>query len=328
MTKKDEIINKIVNMLYSDIDLDNFKEQLYLLFYNYEISDKCTDLVAQNQDIDTKAIQNFFVTKKVEGASDKTLTYYSYVIRKFLSKVSKSIVDITKDDIKYYIAYRSMNDNISKCTQDNELRVLKSFFAWLTAEDFIPKNPALNIKAIKQDQIIKTAFTEIELEKLRRSCKSKRDLALVDFLYSTGARVSEVEGCDISSIDNDEVKVFGKGNKERIVFLNAKAKLTLSEYLNERTDTNPALFISDRKPFNRLSKSSIEKIIRQIGADAGVDNVHPHRFRRSCATVALNRGMPLEQVQQMLGHSKITTTTIYAKSAKENVKESHRRYVI
>lgn len=321
MTCVDEIINRLT--MSGDISANSLR----VVLNDYNIERKSTELavVSENKE---KAVKMFFVTKRVEGCSDKTIQYYIGVLRRFFSDVQCNIEQITADQIRYYIAIRSQRDKLSKVSQDNELRVLKSFFNWCSAEDYIDKNPTTNIKAIKQEKKIKKPFTEIELEKLRKNAKTNRNLAIIETLYSTGCRVSELCEMNIKDVNGDEVLVFGKGSKERICYLNAKARLAINEYIENRTDSETALFVSSKKPFERLKQGSVELLIRNIGKQAGVDNCHPHRFRRTAATIALNRGMPIEQVQKMLGHENIGTTTIYARSEIENVKASHRKYVV
>lgn len=321
MTCVDEILNRIG--MIKDFSLDTLR----IILNDYDIERKSTELVVVSEN-KAKALQMFFVTKKVEGCSDKTIQYYSYVLRRFFSDIACDLDRVTADQIRYYIAIRSQRDGLSKVTQDNELRVLKSFFGWCTAEEYISKNPTLNVKAIKQDKRIKKPFSEVDLEKIRKAAETKRDKAIVETLYSTGCRVSELCGMNRNDINSDEIIVFGKGGKERVCYLNAKARLALADYIESRTDNDAALFVSEDKPHTRLKKSSIEILIRKIGKSAGVENCHPHRFRRTAATVALNRGMPIDQVQQMLGHAIIGTTTIYARSDSENVKASHKKYVI
>lgn len=331
MIRNNEIVDNIINMISNSFDFNQIQiisNAMYLVLNDYSFAKKTQELVPKYNDEKTKAMQMFFVSKKVEGCTDKTLAYYNYVLKNFFTIIPHELTEISADTIRFYIAHRAMNDEISKCTQDNELRCLKSFFNWCSAEGYIGKSPTLNLKPIKQEKRIKQAFTEIELEKIRQAAKTKRDKAMIEVLYSTGVRCAELIGMNKSDIEGDEVVVFGKGEKERIVYLNAKAKIVLEQYLIERTDNNPALFVSSVSPHNRMSTSAIESTIRRIGKDAGVKNCHPHRFRRTCATIALNRGMPLDQVSQMLGHSKIETTTIYARSNRSNVKSSHQKYVV
>lgn len=329
MNEKTQLANEIINMHISMIDSASFRQSLYLVLDRYDIQEKTTEIAVSSESDETKALKMFFVSKKVEGLSDRTLTYYRTVLNTFFTKCKKNLFEVTSDDIKVYLAYRGMKDNVSKVTQDNERRVLRSFYGWLADEDYIPKNPVRAVKSIRKDKIIKKPFSEIDLEKLRReAAKRKRDIALIDFLYSTGARCEEVSRANIEDINGDEVRLFGKGNKERIAYLNAKAQLSIKEYLEERTDDEKALFVSIRKPYQRMKNGGIEYLVREIGKEAGVENTHPHRFRRTCATMALIRGMPLEEVSQMLGHEDIETTTIYARSDKQNVKSSHRKYVV
>lgn len=318
----DEIIKKLAMR-------DSFDEtNIRIVLNDYDIAPKRTDIVPANEDKRQKAIKMFIVTKKVEGCTDNTVQYYMGTLRRFFNEINYHLEEIGADQIRYYLAIRSTRDRLGKTSQDNELRVLKSFFKFCTGEDYITKNPTANIKAVKKEKRIKKPFTETELELIRRSAKTKRDKAIIEVLYSTGVRVSELCGMNIQDINNDEVTVFGKGEKERIVYLNAKSRLALKEYLESRTDTNKALFVGEKAPNERLTKSGIETMIRETGKRAGVEKCHPHRFRRTAGTIALNRGMPLEQVQKMLGHEDIETTTIYARSEEQNVKASHRKYVV
>lgn len=322
------IINKLkIRCMDLDEDTwDKIKNNVIIVLSDYEIKEKCTDVVVQYEDNRIKAINMFFVAKKVEGCTDKTIRYYETVIKKFFCIITEDIQSITPDHIRLYIAKRSI-EGLSKTSQDNELRVLRSFFKYTVGNGYIEKDPTLPIKAIKKEKRIKKPFSEKEMELLRQNAESKRDKALIEVLYSTAARVSEVSGMNIDDISDNEIIVFGKGEKERIVYLNEKAKLLLSQYLSERSDENKALFVTKNKPNRRLSKSAIERAVREIGKRAGVDNVHPHRFRRTTATRALNRGMPIEEISKMLGHESIGTTTIYARSEMKNVKRDHERFI-
>lgn len=325
-----EIVERVLARLngFDGEKLDAIKQALYIVLNDYSFGRKATDLAPIHSDIKTKAVQMFFVSKKVEGCTDRTLTYYRGVLSRFFKEVTHPIEEITADDVRFYIATRAMRDNISKTSQDNELRVLKSFFNWCSDEGYIGRVPTHNVNPIKKEKRIKKPFTEIEIELLRQNAKNKRDLAILDVLYSTGVRVSELCNMSLNDIENDEITVLGKGEKERIVYLNAKAMLSLKQYLKERTDDNEAVFVTSKSPYTRLNKGGVEVMLRDLGKRAGVKNTHPHRFRRTAATLALNRGMPIEQVSQMLGHEKIETTTIYARSDKDNVKASHRKYVV
>ncbi len=304
------------------------EESVRIVLHDYDITRKTTDVAVPCTDSRQKAVQMFIVTKKVEGCTDRTIKYYMGVLRRFFNENDCGLKEMTADHIRYYLAVRSSRDGLSKTSQDNELRVLKSFFKWCTGEEYIQKNPTVNIKAVKKEKRIRKPFTETEMEMIRRNARTKRDAAIIEILYSTGARVSELCGMNRRDVCGDEITVFGKGEKERIVYLNAKAILTLREYLESRTDGNVALFVSERAPHDRITKGGVESMVRETGIRAGVPKCHPHRFRRTAGTMALNRGMPLEQVQRMLGHEDIKTTTIYARSEQENVKASHRKYVV
>lgn len=331
MNKKEEMVNTLLVRLSVKLtpeQLSTVQQSMYLVLNNYEIADRKTEVAIYNQDEDHRMYNMFFVSKKVSGLSMETLNYYGYVLQRFFHEIQKDIKNIDTNDIRYYLAERAMRDGISKVTQDNELRVLKSFFNWQQEEGYLQHSPARKIAKIKQDYRIKKAYSEIELEKLRRETTNKRDLAIVDILYSTGCRVSEIVKANREDIAGDELIVYGKGGKERVVYLNPKAVLTLSEYINDREDDNEALFVHLRRPHSRLKKEGIESMICELGKRAGVKKAHPHRFRRTVATNALNRGMPMEEVQQLLGHNDIQTTSIYAKSTKENVKADHKKYVV
>ncbi len=322
----DLILGKLVD--FEKDKLDKVKNSMYIVLNDYDIREKSKELANVDIDLKARAVQMFFVTKKVEGCTDKTLTYYHTVLSKFFSIITKELNKITTDDVRYYIARRATADNLSKTSQDNELRTLKSFFKWCVGDEYITKNPTVTIKPIKKEKKYKKAFSEIEIEKIRQSADNLRDKAIIEVLYSTGVRVSELCQMKKTDIENDEILVFGKGEKERVVFLNAKAIFALENYLTTRNDNHSELFVSLKAPYNPIQKSSVERIVRKLGEKAGVKNVHPHRFRRTAATLALNRGMPIEQVSQMLGHSKIETTTIYARSDLQNVKSSHKKYVV
>ena len=325
-----EVINRIMQLLggVSSESIDIIENALHVVLRDYDISEKSTALALVNQDTTTKSIQMFFISKKVEGLSDKSLTYYGYVLRKFFEIIKINLEDISTNDVRYYLAKRQMdNPDISKVTLNNERRVLRSYFSWCQAEDYISKNPMVAIKQIKTPKLVKKAFTEMEMEKMREACESHRERAIIEVLYSTGVRCAELSGIKLSDINGDEILVLGKGNKERIVYLNARALVAVQKLIEDRDYESEYLFCSERG-HRQLKNSSIQSIVKSIGKRAGVTNVHPHRFRRTAATHALNRGMPIEQVSRMLGHASIETTTIYARSTTENVKESHKKFVV
>lgn len=318
----------LINEIIQRFSTYGFTEDgIRIVLNDYDIRKKETGLTEASGDRRQKAIQMFLVTKKVEGCTESTIRYYMGTLRKFFNEIDCPVAEIGADQIRYYIAIRSTRDGLSKTSQDNELRILKSFFKWCAGEDYIQKDPTINVKAVRKERRLKKPFTETELELIRRHAGSLRDTAIIEVLYSTGARVSELCGMNRDDVCGDEIIVFGKGEKERVVYLNARAQLSVKEYLRTRTDSNEALFIGE-KTGQRIGRGGVETMIRKTGKRAGVRNCHPHRFRRTAGTLALNRGMPLEQVQQMLGHESIETTTIYARSTEKNVKASHGKYVV
>ena len=270
----------------------------------------------------------FLNAKKLEGCSERTIQYYKVTIRHFLKLITEPIRKITTEQIRQYLVdYQAIN-NCSKVTVDNVRRNVSSFFSWLEEEDYILKSPMRRIHKIKTTKTVKNTITE-EIERLRDQCDCKRDLAIIDLLYSTGMRVGELVRLNIEDIDFNEREciVLGKGDKERRVYFDAKTKIHLQDYLANRSDTNPALFVSLDAPYNRLQISGVEVRLRMLGRSLGIERIHPHKFRRTMATRAIDKGMPVEQVQKILGHSQIDTTMQYAIVNQNNVKESHRKYI-
>jgi len=334
MSSKEEIVRNIINNLsekFDDTQLRIIENALYINLRDYDFTQK-NEETALSTDIspDARAYQMFFVAKKIEGLSEKSLKYYAIILRQFFGIINKPLATVTTDDVRYYFATRQ---NVSLVTITNERRVLLSFFSWLTNEEYVLKNPVLKIKNIKQPKIIKKPFSQTEIEELRDSCKNLRDRAILELLLSTGMRCSELCAANISDVDfsSGEMLVTGKGNKQRVCYLNASAKKRLKDYLDSRTDTNKPLFISlansKRTNENRLLAGGLETLIKNMGNRAGINQVHPHRFRRTSATMVLQRGMPVEQVRVMLGHEKIDTTMRYAITADETVKYSHAKYM-
>ena len=323
-----EIISAASEFLTPE-QINRMERCIIIALHSYDVGLAETALVPV-ESITERVFKMFIASKKVEGLSNKTLKYYAMEIRALLGFAQKPIDQIGTNDIRYYLAVtQSQKPAISKVTLDNKRRVLNSFFGWAYNEDYIEKNPMRKVKKIKTDKLIKQPFTEEQVELLRGACRSLRETAIVELFASTGMRVGEMETLEISRIDfaAGEVVVFGKGAKERVAYLNARAKLHLMRYLNSRTDKCPAVFVCEKGEAKGLSISRIEKIIKAIGERAGVQNTHPHRFRRTTATTAIERGMPIEQVQQMLGHTSIETTTRYAIVSQKNVKASHERYL-
>lgn len=278
---------------------------------------------------DEELISSFISAKRVEGCSEKTLGYYSSTLKNVFAIVSVPIRQITTNDIRIYLAEYQRRGTVSKVTIDNIRRILSSFYSWLEDEDFILKSPIRRIKKVKVSKVVKEVYSDETLEIIRDNCENLRDLAMVDLLSSTGMRVGELVMLDRADIDfqNRECVVLGKGDKERLVYFDARTKVHLRNYLDSRNDDNPALFVTLNKPSNRLEISGVEKRLRELGRRLNIDKVHPHKFRRTLATKAIDKGMPIEQVQKLLGHQKIDTTLEYAMVSQNNVKISHRKYI-
>ena len=271
----------------------------------------------------------FLKAKRLEGCSSRTIGYYVSTLQKFISKASKAVVRMTTEDLREYLVDYQAGGNVSMTTVDNVRRVLSTFFAWLEGEDYILKSPMRRIKKIRAPQVVKEIYSDEALEIMRDSCSNVRDLAIIDILASTGMRVGELVRLDRSDLDfeNRECVVFGKGAKERMVYFDARTKIHLRQYLSGRADSNPALFVSLDAPHDRLQISGVESMLRKLGRSLQLNKVHPHKFRRTLATRAIDKGMPIEQVQALLGHTKIDTTLQYAMVDQSNVRNSHRRYI-
>lgn len=276
-----------------------------------------------------RLIDLFIAAKRVEGCSEKSLKYYSVTISTMLQEVGKEIRHILTDDLRLYLTEYQAKRDSSKVTIDNIRRILSSFFSWLEDEDYILKSPVRRIHKVKTTASIKEIYTDEELELMRDNCESVRDLAIIDLLASTGMRVGEMVLLNREDIDFTEREciVLGKGDKERPVYFDARTKLHLRQYLDERTDDNPALFVSLKAPYDRLQIGGVEVRIREMGLKLGIKKSHPHKFRRTLATTAIDKGMPIEQVQRLLGHQRIDTTMMYAQVKQSNVKIAHRKYV-
>ena len=271
----------------------------------------------------------FLAVKRLEGQSDKTLALYRYNIGMILDITEKNDCVMTTDDIRKCLAQYQEEHGVNKATLDNVRRNLSSFFRWLEDENYIFKSPLRRIHKIKTTVSVRDTYADEDLEKLRDDCKELRNLAILDMLNSTWMRVGELVNLDIADIDFEEREcvVLGKGDKERIVYFDARTKLHLKKYLSTRTDKNPALFVSIRNPHKRLLAGGVEIMLKKMGEQCDVHHVHPHKFRRTMATTAIDKGMPIEQVQRLLGHEKIDTTLHYAMVKQSNVKSAHRKYI-
>ncbi|MDO4721403.1 MAG: tyrosine-type recombinase/integrase [Peptostreptococcaceae bacterium] len=324
-----DVTEEICMQIRSGDDLATIRDKVFLVLSKYQISVKETSLVRSDFEKDRWILQKFFALKKMEGLADSSLGYYRTILKGFMERQRKNLQEITTDDIRLYFVSRG---SVSHVTLNNERRVLRSFFQFLMEEEYLTRNPMLKIKKIKEEKRIKRPFSETELEMLRRQCIHLREQALFEFLYSTACRVGEIPPLKVRDVDfeNREVRIVGKGNKERMAFLNTRSVLALKEYLQERkAQPQEPLFTALRKRAgeNGISKGAIEQWMNRLGERAGIDKVHPHRMRRTTATVALKRGVPLDEVRQMLGHEDIATTTIYAKSEVQEVKRSHEKFI-
>lgn len=293
------------------------------------ISEMTTYLTAQKQHGDVDDVDAFLSAKKVEGCSHRTLHYYESTLKAMCSAIDKPCTRISTDDLRSYLNGYAEKRHVGKVTMDNIRRILSSFFSWLEEEDYIVKNPMRRIHRVKTAAIAKRVLDDEQLETLRDGCDTKRDLAIVEMLASTGMRVGELVRLNIEHVDFNEREcvVTGKGDKQRHVYFDARTKLHLKDYLDSRSDNNPALFVSLDKGASRLTIGAVEERVRSLGKSCGVGRVYPHLFRRTLATHAIDKGMPIEQVQRLLGHAKIDTTMHYAMVNQNNVKASHRRYL-
>lgn len=328
---KMQLIDNVMNLMVKTLDekqLQELKTALIISLDNYDIVKRETSLsteVINNWEYAKKYVQNLIISGKSSGTVDT----YSLHIKLLLEDINKPLEEVTDDDLIVHLAKQKYSRNLSNKYLNFKRLIFRSFFSWLKKKKYIKENPAELLDKIKYDTTIKKPYTDEEREMIRCSCKRERDLALIDVLYSTAARVSEISALnktDIDFIDNGCV-VHGKGGKERPVYLNAVASYHLKKYLSSRTDDNPALFVSCKKPYGRLSRSGIGEILRELGKTAGVDGVHPHRYRRTALTNAANRGMPLQDIQCLAGHSDPNTTMIYCTVDQHKVKAEHKMFL-
>ena len=327
---KNQVANDIIQRMLQYIDnaqADKLRQVLWVVLENYEITenDNLPSVELTNQ----KLVEGFLSAKRIEGCSDKSLVYYRKTIEAMLASIGKGVSHITTDDLRFYLTEYQAQKNSSKITIDNIRRILSSFFSWLEDEDYILKSPVRRIHKVKSASTIKETYSDEALETMRDNCENLRDLALIDVLASTGMRVGELVLLNREDINFEEREcvVFGKGSKERIVYFDARAKIHLQNYLISRIDSNPALFVSLKAPYNRLKIGGVEVRLRELGKRLNLPKVHPHKFRRTLATMAIDKGMPIEQLQRLLGHQRIDTTLQYAMVKQSNVKIAHRKYI-
>lgn len=320
----EEKVVKILNEMSEYLSITQMKklQEVILKVFAEEDADK---VEIPNEEF----LKMFLDAKKIEGCSERTLQYYKVTVEHLLSQTEVAVRKITTEEIRAYLAEYQKNSQCTNVTIDNIRRNISSFFSWLEEEDYILKSPMKRIHKIKTKTVVKSVISDEGIEKLRDSCTEIRDLAIIDLLYSTGIRVGELVNLNIDDIDLEgrECVVYGKGDKERRVYFDAKAKVHLKEYIEKRNDNNSALFVTLDAPHDRLKISGVEIRLRQLGRQLDLERIHPHKFRRTMATRAIDKGMPIEQVQKILGHSQIDTTMQYAMVNQNNVKTSHQKYM-
>lgn len=324
---KQKIINEIVQGMLpflNNAQTEKLQEVLLHSLWKYDIAEFDSE-IEEEQDF----VELFLSAKRIEGCSEKSLSYYEATIRAMLNALEKGVKEIVTDDIRGYLTKYQSEKQSSRVTIDNIRRILSSFFSWLEDEDYILKSPVRRIHKVKTASNIKETYSDETLELMRDNCDEIRDLALIDILASTGMRIGELvllNRIDIN-FNERECVVFGKGDKERMVYFDARTKLHLQAYLDSRCDDDPALFVSLKAPYSRISIGGIESRLRNMGRNLGINKVHPHKFRRTLATMAIDKGMPIEQLQQLLGHKRIDTTLQYAMVKQSNVKNAHRKFI-
>lgn len=325
---KQKLINDVINDMLpylNNAQMERLQTVMQHVLFDYEITDKDNKEASTEQDF----VELFLSAKRIEGCSEKSLKYYRATIDAMITGIGKEVKHITTDDIRVYLTDYQAKKQSSRVTIDNIRRILSSFFSWLEDEDYILKSPVRRIHKVKTASNIKETYSDEALELMRDNCDEIRDLAIIDMLASTGMRIGEMVLLNREDIDFNEREciVFGKGDKERIVYFDARTKIHLQEYLNSRADDNAALFVSLKAPYNRVTIGGVEARLRRFGKKLGLQKVHPHKFRRTLATMAIDKGMPIEQLQQLLGHKRIDTTLQYAMVKQSNVKIAHRKYI-
>lgn len=354
---REELKVNLLNMLIPYIGKDNLSDvkwKLEIELSKYEISERCTELAVVTEGKNEAILKKFIASKLAAGRTKRTLEYYRNTLLMFFEKMGKDFDEITADDIRWYLAVRVNKDKVSKTTANNERRNISAFYKWLQVEEIVLKNPMLKVDQMKVNKVQKKAFSDMDIELIRNACRTNKERALIELLISTWCRVSEAAQIQLTDMEGDEILVHGKGEKDRTVYLNAKAKVALQRYLAERKDTNPYLFARAKYAGNvmkmakgkkrtkeaewymheelvdatgHIEASTIEQIVRKIGKRANVENTHPHRFRRTGATFALRNGMELVTVSKLLGHANIGVTQIYLDISDNELEEAHKKYV-
>lgn len=330
MEIKEEMINEIMMRIQKyvpDENLSNVENEIVCCAYKYDISQKKTYEIVEYDDYNGKLLNLYLGSLAVEGKSPKTIQRYALVLKMFNENIHKSLRDVTTNDLRYYLACYKSQRHVSGTTLDGMRRVFTAFFNWLEVEEYILKSPARRVSRIKKDTKKERELHEDELEKLANGCKNIRDRALLEFMYATAARVSEIAAININDVNFQEKSVLlhGKGGKDRTSFFTDKAAYYLKEYLNTRKDNNEALFVSLKNPNNRVTKDSIEQMVRSLGKKVDLDKIHPHRFRVTRITILVNRGMALQDVQEIAGHADINTTQMYYRGNREHVRAEYMK---
>lgn len=343
-----DFLNSLVTTVYpyvKESELQEIKMQFYILLNDYDVKKMSTDLTVYKGSVNDEVLVRFLRAKVAKGCTKRTLELYQKCVSKILAKIGKPYNEVTPDDLRYYIAYRISRDGVTKTTVGNEMRSLSSFYTWLRTEEVLLKNPMDKVDSVRPTRKKKKAFTQMDVEKIRAGCRTKREQAIVEVMLSTWCRVTELVNMKISDIQGGKCIVHGKGDKYREVFINARAQIAISVYLAERKDTNPYLFPRRKEcvrssaarwymepdnvdPCLPMDKGTVEAMVRNLGKRVGVDHVHPHRFRRTGATMALRVGMPILQVSKLMGHESIETTQIYLDISSEELEASHAKYVV
>lgn len=320
----EEKIVSVLNEMSEYLSITQMKKLQEVIIRNFS-ENKVVKTNIPNEEF----LKMFLAAKRIEGCSERTIKYYRMTIQNLLSVVKTNVRKITTEEIREYLSDYQKINNCSNVTIDNVRRNISSFFSWLEEEDYVLKSPMKRIHKIKTKTVVKNTISDEGIEKLRDHCRERRDLAIIDLLYSTGIRVGELVNLNIDDVDLEgrECVVYGKGGKERRVYFDAKAKVHLKEYIENRCDDNEALFVTLDAPYDRLKISGVEIRLRNLGRQLNLEKIHPHKFRRSMATRAIDKGMPIEQVQKILGHSQIDTTMQYAMVNQNNVKTAHQKYM-
>lgn len=328
MEKQINLCEKLYNEIKECIK-DEYHRNVKIIINSFigDVIYKTMDNIIPKNNFD--ALKLFIDAKRIEGCSEKSLNYYRTTLELTLKEVDKDYFLINTEDLRSFLSLYKEQKSVSKTTIDNIRRIISTFFSWLENEDYISKSPCRRIHKVRTGKVVKEVYSDETIELIKQATKNKRDLAIIEILMSTGIRVGELVKLNLNDIDFEgkECIVLGKGNKQRKVYFDAKTKIHLKQYLDSRKDNNEALFVSLLKPYKRLEISGVEIMLRKIGRKIGINKVHPHKFRRTLATKAIDKGMPIEQVQHLLGHAKIDTTLEYAMVDDNNVKISHKKYL-